>query len=226
MSQVDRVSSIARLARGAVGLLCAVMLSACGVLSASHRARPSSASAPSNASPPKTVAARRLRPAASAGLRPGTAVRRDFTGVRVFATSRVGFAITDLPRATGGTYPVVTLNGGRTWRIDGPVLHVPAAQGPLAVSQAAVLGPKIYFAWCGACNMVIDVTPDAGMHWWQTFMPGEVLAVVGGPDPRAGLMAIIEGPTSASNGRGASVWVYSSTDGRRWTYEYSLSAVS
>lgn len=144
----------------------------------------------------------------------------------MFANRRVGFAITDLPQAADGTYPVATSNGGRTWRTDGPVLHVPAAQGPIAVGQAGVLGPKIYFAWCGACNMVIDVTPDAGKHWWQTFMPGDVLAVIGGTDPRAGLTAIVEGPTSAPNGRGASLWAYLSTDGRSWTYKYSLNAVS
>jgi hypothetical protein len=144
----------------------------------------------------------------------------------VFANHRVGFAITNLPQAGDGTYPVATSDSGKTWRTDGPVLHAPAAQGPIAVGQAGVLGPQIYFAWCGACNMVIDVTPDAGKHWWQTFMPGNVLAVIGGTDPRAGLTAIVEGPTSAANGRGASLWAYLSTDGRRWTYKYSLNAVS
>ena len=57
-------------------------------------------------------------------------------------------------------------------------------------------------------------------------MPGDVLAVIGGTDPRGGLTAIVEGPTSAPNGRGASLWAYSSSDGRRWTYKYSLNAVS
>ena len=41
-----------------------------------------------------------------------------------------------------------------------------------------------------------------------------------------GLTAIVEGPTSAPNGRGASLWAYLSTDGRRWTYKYSLNALS
>lgn len=149
-----------------------------------------------------------------------------FTGVRVFANRHIGFALTDLAQAGGGTYPVSTTDGGESWRTDGPVLHVPAAQGPIAVGQAGVLGPRIYFAWCGACNMVIDVTPDAGKHWWQTVMPGQVLAVLGGSDTRAGLTAIVEGPTSAPNGQGASLWVYLSTNGRRWTYKYSMNAVS
>lgn len=149
-----------------------------------------------------------------------------FTGIRMFANRRAGFAITDIPQAGGGTYPVATTDGGKTWRTDGPVLHIPAAQGPVAVSQPGVAGPRIYFAWCGACNTVIDVTPDAGKHWWQTFMPGDVLAVLGGSSARASLTAIVEGPTSAPNGRGASLWAYLSTDGRRWTYNHSLNAVS
>jgi hypothetical protein len=144
----------------------------------------------------------------------------------VFADRRRGFAITELAHESGGTYPVATADGGQRWRTDGPVLHVPAAQGPLAVDQAGVAGPRTYFAWCGACNTVIDITPDAGQHWWQTFMPGNVLAVRGDTGPRRGVTAIIEGPTGASNGRGASLWLYRSTGGRRWSYDRSLNAVS
>ena len=92
--------------------------------------------------------------------------------------------------------------------------------------RQAFFGPRSYFAWCGACNMVIDVTPDTGKHWWQTFMPGQMLAVLGGSDAHAGLTAIIEGPTSAPNGQGSSLWVYVSTNGRRWTYNHSRNAVS
>lgn len=227
MSSVDNRSPLTpRRPLAAIGLLCSLLLAACGASSAPHAASRSSTTAPNNASPPKTVTARRLRPSAPTGLRPGTPVGSGFTGVRVFANRHVGFATTNLPQAGGGTYPVATSDSGRRWRTDGPVLHIPAAQGSVAIGQAGVLGPKIYFAWCGACNTVIDVTPDAGKHWWQTFMPGNVLAVIGGSDPRAGLTAIIEGPTSASNGRGASLWDYLSTNGRRWTYKYSLNAVS
>lgn len=56
-------------------------------------------------------------------------------------------------------------------------------------------------------------------------MPGNVLAVLGGSNARVGLTAIVEGPTSAPNSRGASLWVYRSTNGRRWTYNHDLNAV-
>jgi hypothetical protein len=57
-------------------------------------------------------------------------------------------------------------------------------------------------------------------------MPGQVLSVLGSPDTPPGLTAIVAGPTSAADGRGASLWVYLSTDGRRWTYNHSMNAVS
>ena len=158
-----------------------------------------------------------LRPAAPGGLRPGTSVSSGFTGIRVFANRRDGFAITTIPAAEDGTYPVVTSNAGKTWRTGGPVLHIPAAQGAIAVGQAGVAGQRTYFAWCGACNSVIDISPDAGRHWWQAFMPGQVLSLLGSPDARAGLIAIVQGPTDAAGGRGAALWVYISTNGRSWT---------
>jgi hypothetical protein len=167
----------------------------------------------------------RLRPAAAGGLRPGTRVSSSFIGIRVFAGRRTGFAITNVLKAGDGTYPVATTNGGTTWRTDGPVLHIPAAQGAIAVGQAGVAGSRIYFAWCGACNSVIDITPDAGKHWWQAYMPGQVLSLLGSPYARAGLIAVVEGPTSAADGRGASLWVYISNNGRRWTYNHSMNAV-
>ena len=149
-----------------------------------------------------------------------------FIGIRVFADRRTGFAITNILKAGDGTYPVATTNAGNTWRTDGPVLHIPAAQGAIAVGQAGVAGTRIEFAWCGACNNVIDITPDAGKHWWQANMPGQVLSVVGSPNARDGLIAIVEGPTAAADGRRASLWVYASSTGLRWAYSRSMNAVS
>ncbi len=181
---------------------------------------------PVGPNPPKVVLARPLRAAAgAAGLPPGTRVSSSFAAIRVFANRRDGFAILTLNAARDGTYPVATSDGGKAWRTVGPVLHIPAAQGAIAVGQAGIAGPRIFFAWCGACNTVIDATPDAGQHWWQAFMPGNVLSLVGSPDG-APLTAIIEGPTSAADGRGASLWVYISTNGRRWTYSESMNEVS
>jgi hypothetical protein len=65
-----------------------------------------------------------------------------------------------------------------------------------------VAGPRTFFAWCGACNTVIDVTADAGAHRWQAFMPGEALSVFPLGARRAVLEAIVKGPTSDPRGRG------------------------
>jgi len=93
------------------------------------------------------VQARRLRASAPGHLRSGTRVSR-FAGARVFANPRDGFAIGTLPRDLD-TYPLATFDGGKTWRTAGPVLHVPAAEGPVAVAQAGMIGPHIWYACCG-----------------------------------------------------------------------------
>lgn len=205
-------------------VLFALALVGCAAATPSNTARSSPTAAPTGATPPKTVIAYPL-PAAR-GLRPGSAVGAGFVGIRAFINRRDGFAIANLPQAGDGTYPLATTDGGKTWRTDGPVLHVPAAQGAAAVGQAGVSAPRIYFAWCAACNDLIDITPDAGKHWWAIRLPGQILSLVGTPYTHAGLIAVVEGPTSDPRGRGASLWVYTSTNGRRWTYGYSMNAVS
>ncbi len=206
----------------ALVVLCSFAPGACGDSSTRHGTTRSSSTTTGAALPPKTVIGQRAIPAGPEELRPGTVVSAGFKGVRVFANRRDGFAISDLPQAGYGTYPLATTDGGKTWRTDGPVLHIPAAQGALGVGQAGVLGPGFYFAWCGACNTVIDVTPDAGQHWWRTFMPGDVLGVLSGTDKREGLTAIVGGPPNTATRHGVPLWVYLSPDGRRWTYNRSL----
>jgi hypothetical protein len=224
----------------AAATLCLMALSACGS-SAVTTLQSQTASrstrtvglprtvAPGIVTPPKLVTARRLRPPAQGGFVPGARVATGFSAIRVFANAQDGFAVADLAQkglGGPGTYPLRTSDGGRTWRTAGPVLHIPAAQGAIAVSQPGMVGPRILFAWCGACNSVIDTSSDAGRHWWQTFMPGQVLSVLGGASARNGLEAVVEGPTTDPRGRGASQWVYFSTDGRRWEYRYSMNATA
>jgi hypothetical protein len=199
-----------------ISFLSALAIIAVAALSSGH-----AAGASSTGPPPKHLAGAGIRPSAAGELRPGTRVVATFTGVRLFANRRTGFAVTDLQYAGNATYPLATANGGRTWRTAGPALHLPAAQAPLAVDQAGVAGSRTWFAWCAACNTVIDATSDGGRRWWRTFMPGNVLSVVGGPSARNGLSAVVEG-----GARGARVWVYTSRDGRRWTFDHSLSAVA
>lgn len=105
----------------------------------------------------------------------GTSVRQAalFT-TRVFANASVGFALADVGDAQ---YPVRSVDRGRTWRIDGPQVHVDAADGPEGVGHVGVAGPRTFFAYGSS---VVDVTTDGGRTWWETFLGELVVAVVSG----------------------------------------------
>lgn len=105
--------------------------------------------------------------------RPGTIVRsRDLFGDRVFANASVGFALVN---GNNAQYPAVSADGGRHWRIDGPQVHVDAADGPEGVGFVGVMGPRTFFAFGSS---VVDVTTDGGRVWWETLLGEQVMAVV------------------------------------------------
>jgi hypothetical protein len=170
---------------------------------------------PASAAPPKTVTARALKPRPHT-LRPGTAVRAsDVFGVRAFPTARRGFALAGVGQAQ---YPVATVDGGTTWRTDGPALHLDAAQAPLSVTNAGAANRHTFFAFGG--GQVVDVTSDSGKHWWQAFLGDLVLSVV--PFGNR-LVAVAQDAT----GRGAKAQtvVYISRDGgRHWRLNDKLGA--
>ena len=99
-------------------------------------------------------------------LKRGTVVGSRTVGTRVFTKSQHGFGLAT--ERFGASYPAVTVNSGRTWRINGPVFHVPALQAPFAVTQVGALNARTYYAW-GAQS--IDATSDGGKHWWRTLVP-------------------------------------------------------
>jgi hypothetical protein len=177
-----------------------LLLAACAI--AASAALGGAAGASTASAPSKHVTGTAIGASGTGALPRGTHVRSSFSGFRAFANRSTGFAITELRQ---GTYPVSTADGGRTWRTAGPALHLSAAQAPLVVDQAGVAGARTWFAWCAACNTVIDATSDSGAHWWRTFMPGNVLSVAGAHNH---LTAIVQD---------AGVWTYRSSDGRRWT---------
>jgi hypothetical protein len=195
--------------------------------------------------PPAASASAQLFVRAGERLRPGTVVRPANLGVGVFADARHGFALASIGYET---YPAATIDGGRTWRIDGPVLPIPAAGGPAAGGPAAggltggpaagapaaggptasgqpgVAGPETYFASEGlAGTTVVDVTTDAGKHWWQAFLPGGVV-FVGAFDGE--LTAIIAVPVGNPQSAGVEFWAYHSKSGKRWDYDATLNPVS
>ena len=117
----------------------------------------------------------------------------------------------------------------RQWRQDlahdGPVLHLDAAQAPLVVLEVGAASQRTFFAWGGPDGgQVVDVTSDAGQHWYQAILGDIVMAVVSGPSDGQ-LVAFAQVATNSSGSK-ATTWMYLSKDGGRvWHYSSSLGAM-
>jgi hypothetical protein len=182
-----------------------------GGLTATATASSAHVAAAAPTPPPKLITAHRITSSARGVLKPGSVVSSARLGVRVFPSASRGFALATVSNVT---YPAATVNGGRTWKIDGPPFHLPAAQAPLVVTQVGGHG-NTYFAWGGpGGGNFADVSPDAGKHWWGAPLGGIVLAVVATPNGH--LVASIQNPLGAKGVQSAN-WVYVSRDGgRHW----------
>jgi hypothetical protein len=142
-------------------------------------------------------------------LAPGSKVgAAKVVGQRTFTDARHGFALASVAEAD---YPVATSDGGKTWKTDGPALHLHAAQAPLVVTDVSVVSRSTVLAWGGG-GQVIDATANAGKTWYRSlFTDGSPLAVVRAQGGH--LLAFVGSFT------GASTWEYASTNGgRSWRY--------
>jgi hypothetical protein len=150
---------------------------------------------------------------------PGTVVRPSAVfGDRVFLNADEGVA---LANGDNAQYPVLSTNGGRVWRIDGPQLHIDAADGPEAVSYVGIAGPRTFFAYGSS---VVDVTTDRGRTWWETYLGEQVVAVV--PSYHNELVAYVEQSLSNQHLNPAVTWQYVSPDGgRHWHYSTDFAVI-
>jgi hypothetical protein len=166
--------------------------------------------------PQRLLTARRIRPRAHP-IPPGTPVASTaLFGGRVFANAETGIA---LANGSNAQYPAITTDGGRTWRIDGPQLHVDAADGPEAVGYVGALNTHTFFAYGSS---VVDVTTDGGRTWWETYLGDLVMAVVPGFFGNH-LVAFVQQSVSNSGVNPAVTWQYVSRDGgRHWRYSSAL----
>jgi hypothetical protein len=203
----------AKLVKPAVAIL--AVLAASSVAVAASSASDRRAVRAADTSPPTSVAATRIPANKPPFSRPGTIVGSSELGVRVFVNARDGFALATTGLGGGMTYPAVTVNAGRTWRIDGPHFHISAADAPDIVTQVGAAAPATYYAYGGpeGAESVV-VTSDGGRQWWRAYLPGVPEAVVYGPvgtSGARGLLAFVEADPSE-------IWEYTSTDGgRRWS---------
>jgi hypothetical protein len=174
-----------------------------GFSSASNR--PAAAVALSS---PGTVTARQIPPSSTRFfLQPGKIISSSDLGVRVFVNDHDGVALNSGMSLKGVTYPIATVNAGKTWRIDGPALHIPAANGPDAVTQVGAAGPTTYFVYGGPAGAnSVDVSADGGKHWYRAYLGGAVGAVV---DSNGELFAFTGTPGAYHSKDGGQVWHYS-----------------
>ena len=210
------------LAATAVAVLCVLAITGCGGSATSATTRAASSS--KGLRPQKSVEATRLGPDGTPrpNFPKGARVGKRFSGTRAFANSRDGFAIGTPPGDLGATYPIATADGGKTWRIAGPILHIPAAQGALAVDAAGMSSPHVWYAWSDG-NTVVDVTPDAGKHWWQAFLPGQVLTVYADQIQCNRLIALVQPFIQRKH---PPLWTYASATGHHWTYVANTNAAT
>jgi hypothetical protein len=179
---LNRQGSRSRLVKSVIA---ATALVACfaGVSSASTR----SAAEPAS-SPPATITATALPKSSPPPFKPvGTVVSSASVGVSSnlrpvpleFVNSQDGVSM-GTGRSLGGvTYPIATVNGGKTWQIDGPELHVQAANAPNVVTQVGAASPATYFIYGGLLGgNSVNVTTNGGKQWYRAYLAGVVGAVV------------------------------------------------
>lgn len=190
-------------------------------LAGSSSARLRTHASATTTTPPRHLTGGRMRPRPGwPTVAPGTIVKSaDLFTDRVFANASDGFALANRGPAQ---YPVRSLDGGRSWRIDGPQLHVNAADGAEGVGYVGLVGARTFFAYGSS---VVDVTTNAGRTWWETYLGELVVAVV--PGPRNDLVAYVQQQLNNNSLSPAATWQYVSRDGgHHWSYTTALGALS
>jgi hypothetical protein len=142
----------------------------------------------------------------------GTVVSGSIVSTRVFANGHDGFALASKNNAQ---YPARTVDGGQTWRINGPQFHINAADAPEAVQFVGLLNSRKYFAYGSS---VVDVTTNAGRTWFETYMGDAVLAVVPGFIGRGSLLAYVQDLTGSNSNKVSTLQYVSRDGGRHWHY--------
>ncbi len=185
------------------------------ILTAAGAAVLAATSAASTPTPPTTVTAHKITRQPGT-LEPGSIVSSASLGVRTFVDGKGdGFALASTQQAQ---YPAATTDGGKTWKTDGPALHVNAAQAPLAIESLSAANTKTVFAYGGGQS--VDVTGDGGKTWWRAFLGDDVPAVIPGSGHRLVAFAqALSGPSGVTS----VTWEYVSTDGgRHWHYSTAI----
>lgn len=107
---------------------------------------------------------------------PGTAVIGADIGTRAVGTDRVAYGLANRGAYEGTAWPVISIDAGRHWRIDGPPFYFAGAAGPSVTDSIGAHGADIAWAW-GQSGNLVKVTTDRGRHWWVADFPAGLKAV-------------------------------------------------
>ncbi len=153
--------------------------------------------------PPKTVKGSIFTRSGSA--KRGTKVAGG--GLRILIGAKAGWKLASFKQAQ---YAAVTTDGGKTWRIASPALHINAADAPQVVTQIGAKSAKVAYAFGGG-GQVADVTSNGGKTWYQALFQGTVTAIVPASfSPR--LVAYVE-----SFPKSSTLQYVSKNGGKTWT---------
>ncbi len=131
---------------------------------------------------------------------------------------RFGLAIYPTPQDT--TYPAISTDGGGSWRIDGPLFHVAAAQGASVITNVGPLGSQGAYFW-GRSGNVVWVTTDRGSQWWSTGFPYGVHVV----SATHGILRAAALGNQLKSGEFETFLYVSKDSGRTWTLRGRLGNV-
>jgi hypothetical protein len=81
--------------------------------------------------------------------------------------NEIRFGLAVYPNLMEATYPALSSDGGATWRVDGPLFWIAAADGAAITADVGGLGSEGAYFWGQGGNFV-KVTTDEGAQWWLT----------------------------------------------------------
>jgi hypothetical protein len=143
----------------------------------------------------------------------GTPVpKSDVTRTRTSASADLKFGLATFP-ASSQTYPVISTDGGRTWKVDGPLFHVDALQGASVITALGRLGSHGAYFWGRGAN-VVWVTTDEGAHWWSSGFPDYGVHSV---SARRGVLRAISLGQQFKNDKFEGYLYVSANSGQTWT---------
>jgi hypothetical protein len=120
----------------------------------------------------ETLHARQVTRSADVSLiahpqRVGTLVPTSDVVATAADTHRLRFGLATYSSAGDASYPAISTDAGRIWRIDGPLFHVDALQGASVITNVGSYGRDGAYYW-GRGGNVVWVTTDGGGDWWLT----------------------------------------------------------